>query len=219
MTKVYIFCFCLLLGINAQVLAVSQYDEVVSLGIACQAAAQIKYNEIRIRAYPFDWLVTPFDGLISFIINKGAGFLEPGNFCSHGLIRNSNSLLVKDSIYNFSFMHDFEGEDPLFSYAEVKEKYDRRIKRFFNLLESNKKVLFIRVTISKAQAKQLDQVLQKHYPNLSYTIVAVSDKEDAKMDWGLPRVRNFYLIQDWDWMGDDEVWEGILQQFPVKKTN
>jgi hypothetical protein len=198
---------------------IKKYDETVSLGTACQSAWHLEANEIRKWAYPFDWLITPFESLMIFMESRGAGFLDKDQLTIVETLHGHPSMLhVVNLAYNIHFIHDFLAPD-MFNYDAVKEKYDRRIKRFFDLLESNKKVLFIRVQISRPEAECLDNYLHTHYPNLDYTLVAVSEDSDARSDWGLERVRNFYMQQiPGNWMGNGEKWREILSQFPVREA-
>ena len=116
------------------------YDEFVSLGTACQTAWQLKINLKRNTAYPFDWLITPCDALISFIENEGKGFLEKENLeILEPLSHDSTILRVIDNAYKIIFLHDFFPPSNS-KLEEVKRKYEKRTQRFFNLLNSDKKI-------------------------------------------------------------------------------
>ncbi len=199
---------------------IKQYDEAVSLGTACQSAWQLEANGMRKLAYPFDWLITPFDSLVSFITCRGVNFLDKDKLAVVEVLPGNPSMLhIVDLLYNIHSIHDFYGPD-MSNYDAVKAKYDRRIKRFFNLLDSNKKILFVRVQISRSEAEEIDRLFQTFYPKLRYTLVAVSEDPNAQFDWGLERVKNFYMQQiPGDWAGNHEKWETILSQFPVKPAS
>lgn len=47
------------------------YDEVVSLGGHCQVAHQLKVHNLRYHAYPFDYVITPYEGLAPFLVYQG----------------------------------------------------------------------------------------------------------------------------------------------------
>lgn len=207
--------FCLSFYANAHI---QTYDEVVSLGDTCQVAWQLELNGIRKFAYPFDWVCTSFKSLVGFIEQKGAHFLEFDKISVMGVYPgNPTRLQVVDLVYGIVFYHDFLASPPLANYNDVKAKYDRRLKRFFDLLNSNKKVLFVREGFMREQIEFLDHLLHSTYPNLKYTILAVSDREDFKESWKLDRISNFYLPQNpWNWQGDSAKWKEILTQFKVK---
>lgn len=197
--------------------SIEPYDDVVSLGSACQPAWYFKGYGMRRSAYPFDWLVTPFEGLISFIINKGDHFLEKENLRTLEVLGGDPPILhVVDVKYDIHIVHDFYFD--MQNYDKIKTNYKRRIERFFKLLESNKRVLFVRVQMNRSEAQVLDALFQRLYPKLDYTIVAVSDEPDAEHDWGFERIKNYYMKQTpGEWMGDGDKWREILYQFTIKE--
>lgn len=214
-------CFFLLTGLDLQAYNERKYDEAVSLGTACQGAWHLKDNGMRKWAYPLDWLITPFHGLVAFIQNRGEGFLEQDKLQLLEVLPSAGTspsmLHVVDLTYDFHSIHDFFSD--MSNYDQIKAKYAQRIQRFFELLESDKKVLLVRVQISRDEAIHLDAMLQNLYPHLDYTLLAVSDRPEAQVDWGLERIRNFYMHQEpGDWKGDCERWKDILSLFPVKGT-
>lgn len=193
------------------------YEEVVSLGSSCQVAWQLEAHCVRKAAYPFDWLITHSKALNAFLCRKGKGFL---NWDKITVIRaypgDPAHLEVVDQMYGLVSLHDFLANPPMENYYEVKAKYDRRLARFFELLNSNKTVLFVRQGSSCAEIKELDSLLHTLYPNLSYTILAVHNFEEYKTDWGLERVKNYFLTQiPGDWAGDFDKWGEILGRFII----
>lgn len=195
------------------------YDEAVSLGMVCQPAWHLEGHHMRRWAYPLDWMITPFHGLLLFIQNKGAHFLEKEHLKVLEILEGTPSILhVVDEFYDIHSIHDFQAPS-MQNFEKVKAKYERRIQRFFKLLASHKKVLLVRVQISRSEAETLTHLLSKLYPELNYTLVAVSEELSAKESWGLERVSNFYMPQiSGHWQGDDEKWQEILCQFPVKES-
>jgi hypothetical protein len=200
--------------------SIRKYDEAVSLGSICQPAWHLKANGVRKGAYPFDRVITPFHALIPFIAQRGAGFLEKDHLKILEVLYGEHTSYehVVDLAYDIHFIHDFHHPD-MCNYDNVKAKYERRVQRFFELLESDKKILFVRVQMNRHEAQILDDLLHSQYPHLEYTLVAISDDPDALTDWGLERVRNFYMQQiPGDWRGDSQRWTEILSQFSVKSA-
>lgn len=196
------------------------YDDVVSLGYGCQVAWQLQIHGYRKQAYPFDWLRTSFESLFSFIYNKGANFLDLDKINVLGpYLGDPVYLQVVDMVYGIQSFHDFESRNPLGNYQDVKSKYDRRVKRFFQLLATKKKILFVREGLTRAQVEQLDFLIHQLYPSLNYTILAVSENEEFRIPWGLNRISNFYLSQTTEnWMGDPEQWKQILSHFSLSAS-
>lgn len=195
------------------------FDQVVSLGFNCQVAHQLEHNGVRFLAYPFDWCQTPFDSLLSFIANEGRHFLDWDKICPlkphHG---DPAHLEVVDCVYGIITFHDFLTSPPLDNYLSVKSRYDKRTKRFFDLLNSTQHVLFVRQGLTKEQAESLNEALHSSYPNLHYTLIAINETEEYKTAWNTPRIENFYMEPVNDWTGNYSRWTEILSQFRVLRS-
>lgn len=157
---------------------------IISLGSACGTASVLSDLKYRMSAYPFDWLISPFDSLCAALEDDFAHFLSD-LYPDHGAIIDA---------YKFQFYHDFPKEGPYESaLAEVKEKYERRINRFREACLGTNPVIFIRSeVISKQEAVILRDLLMRKYPLLNFTILAISLDESFKQPWHLYRIRNFF---------------------------
>jgi hypothetical protein len=219
------FIVCCSFFIHAEESNQRKFDIAIGLGGRCQVAYNLQKNGLRQQAFPFDWLITPFEGLIRFLAYQGRGFTNKENFLFHITAYNVPTA-VMDTMYGFCLLHDFDyslidgiptvkrfHEVEVRNYDEIKFKYDRRIKRFFEVLNSDKKVLLVRLGITYHQAVFLDEFIHSHYPNLDYLILAVDDSEEIKTDWGLTRVKNVYAQQVTYWQGREDVWKAILDRF------
>jgi len=145
----------------------------VSLGIDCGTANILKQLGLRNCSLPFDWVVT-FEGITNIINNNFSNYLPSYDNKYEKLNRNSGSL----------FLHN--------KFPDDIEKMNERIDRFKNLLEtSNEKIIFIRkshgihhhdeydnVINDIDDAINLDSLLCKKYPNLTYEIhvILICDK-------------------------------------------
>jgi len=205
-----------------------KFTVAISLGEVCQPAGNLHANQMRYQSFPLDWLITPFEGLFQFIANEGKDFAKKEN-----LLFNITAFGIPNGVldtrYGIYFYHDFEfsskicdnnikkfQEVEVKKYDEDKTKLERRIKRFFDILHSDKKVLLVRLGITRREALRLDGLLHTQYPHLDYVIVAVDDREEAKYDWGLQRVKNFYMERKTMWDSRLEDWKAILAQFPFE---
>lgn len=212
-----IFVFLIVFPVNAKV---EPFDEAVSLGFGCQVAHQLEAHGMRRWAYPFDWFHTPFEGLLSFIANKGKGFLDSDKIHVVGVYPGDPvHLEVRDLIYGIASYHDFASSPPLSDYIAVKAKIDRRVKRFFDLLNTKKRVLFVSQYLTKVQIEQLNVTLHTLYPTLNYTLVAVGNSEEYQYDWFLEKVENYYMKDiPGDWRGNTGRWTEILRKYSVKPS-
>lgn len=126
-----------------------KYDFVVSIGEDCACAMYLNKFLLRTRSYPFDWLCNaPFETRINLILNDFDGFMEHDNMRwfpkpSSGL-RDMENENYEDTATKFYFYHDFKsGVDFESMFSIVREKYDRRIKRFYDALANSKNVLLV----------------------------------------------------------------------------
>ena len=83
---------------------------------------------------------------------------------------------------------------------------------------TDKRILFIRKRITREHAINLDTILLKIWPHLDYLILALDGSEEAKSDWQLDRVRNFYLRQPvpYVWKGDNDAWKEIFEDLHLE---
>jgi len=141
----------------------------ISLGYNCAIAYQLSTigQNKRLNAYPFDWLIIKdfksvvlllennFDGFLSNLINQGSclKFSLINNDSDIPLLpgeKNTSSPLCKvyNSQYNIEFNHDFT-EELFTNRSFVIEKYNRRIKRLYDLIKSDNDITFIRDEFTK----------------------------------------------------------------------
>lgn len=174
-----------------------KYDFVVSIGEDCACAMYLNKFLLRTRSYPFDWLCNAsFETRIDLILNDFDGFLLHDNMRwfskpTSGLrdVKNEN---YEDMATHFFFYHDFTaGIEFEEIYPIVREKYNRRIKRFYDAINNSKRVLLVwwsrdkiipKQTIIKAQqklskkfGKNISLLIFEHHPGADLTFDALSE--------------------------------------------
>lgn len=207
-----------------------KFDLAISLGEVCQSAYNLHRNHLRFQAFPLDWCITPIDGLYNFFLLEGEGFGNKENLLFDVPIYHVTGVL--DSSLGIYLMHYFEYEPKntiiknfdqvvVQNYEETVARYKRRIDRFFSVMRSEKKVLFVRLGISYSEAAILDQIIHSQYPNLDYLILAIDGTEEMKQDWQMERVKNVYLERKSVFESNDEDWTKIFNQFEfdIKDTH
>ncbi len=196
---------------------------VISLGIRCLPAAQIERYGLRSGAYPFDWNDTGFGSLVLVLQDDFRDFFAKENIkeqpyphlCTDGRIVTSTRVI--ESKYNIALMHDFSSFSNIVrEYEDVKQKYERRINRFYEVLLSGKHIYFIRHLITKKQAIQLTELLDRKFPSLNYTLVAIDYTDEIKVDWNIPKIKNFYFgrpTDDWPTLVADreKIWDRMFK--------
>lgn len=123
---------------------INEFKHFVSLGANCYVAEDLKKLGLRNCSYPFDWLFfTDFECTVSLIENDFKDFLSYNALMQH----DDNKNRYYNSIYRFSFFHDFNKYESLKAQLPfVSEKYNRRINRFKK--DIREPTLFFRYIIS-----------------------------------------------------------------------
>lgn len=187
------------------------YDAFIGLGGSCQIAHQLEVNKLKGPSLPFDWVVSPFSSLHTLIQNNFADLLLKENTV---LVQDDEAgWYVLDRKYRTRFLHDFPLDlDFMRAYDEVKAKYERRSRRLLELLDSSRRVLLIRLDITREEAEAFDDMLRIRFPRLRYHLLALGSTPEIRPDWGLLRVSNLFLPQPvpYHWAELDLVWEGVL---------
>lgn len=216
-----IICFILLITMEMRA------SHIISLGSACTVAGAMRTYGIRFEAYPFDWLVSPFDSLYKALDDDFKNFLKEDSL----VVRQSDKYGTLD-YYGFHFVHDFPSVNPNDEIAaligenhvtggvlrddwrqfipSVKSKYLRRIERLRRVLNSREKVYLVRhCDTTRAQAVALRDLIIKKYPNLDFILVVVDRTQGIKQDWNLEKIKNFYLDDSVN--GGQNGWEEIFR--------
>jgi hypothetical protein len=226
--KILLLTVCFLLGY----LPVHAGIHFIGLGRDCQIAAQLRTYNLRLAAYPFDWMVSHnFNGITEAIKDDFKFFLDP-------IFLEYKTVNVENTYYQFIFNHFF----PLVGHPvteevhiagtvvpnyldylpAVQEIQGRRIKRFFELLSTNdEKIVFVRTHASQEEVINFINMIKVKYPGLDYLLVVVNQKNDESYNWSMPNVLNLYASQYCgfaDWWHDYE-WEIIFQKIAIHLTN
>lgn len=125
-----------------------KYNIIYSLGTDCACALYLKESNLRKISGPFDWLTgVGFEERINLILNDFENFINIEDFIKMPKTAKDNENEKLNDFYkntktNFLFLHDFPKEIPLEnSFKKVKEKYNRRITRFFKLIKKDNVLL------------------------------------------------------------------------------
>lgn len=140
------------------------YDAAFSLGAYCLASTQMYNHSLRPYSGVLDWMYSErLSDVNRLLENHFAGFMQLDHLVYERIDDMGRHLVVNDTLYNVLSVHDFsiEANTPgqLVTYNEVKEKYDRRIKRFFEKTAAAEKVLFVRINGTYEEAARLERIL------------------------------------------------------------
>jgi hypothetical protein len=165
------------------------YDEIISLGTQCNPGLSLRKLNFKKETYPFDWirsnskiiydvLLNGKDKYITFDSEKSDDYytkhLDSKNFKNF-----PNSHI---NYYGQYFTHYID-----ISTNELINKFNKYFERFFNLLNSNKKVLFIHSHEEYLYHKnsrdnklefynylcKINDIIEEKYPNLKFEIINI----------------------------------------------
>jgi len=175
-------------------LAQKAYDSVFSLGEACLGATNLKASLLREYSCPFDWIAGgSFEQRIDILLNNFNGYFEKDKL---ELRQNLQNIQYIPSRYFFNkengihFIHDFPPEN-LFNmdnyYPFTKKKYDRRINRLLNTLNTknlNILCVYIQLNITKISNDEIislhDKLKQKFNANID--MLFIRNEPSFRMD-------------------------------------
>ena len=183
----------------------------------------LRSNNIRCTAFPFDWIRSSFNGLCNLLKNDFSDFLNPQYL-------TFETTFILNKKYTIAFHHDFpaertEGrveyikENYLDFLEDVSKKYQRRIERLYNVLNSEKRVYFFRLSAgtrpwnldlnpqTKDEIIKLRDILSAKFPMCNFVLVAIDTSEDYKTDWHMDCVKNFYIQNP----SSKDEWNGIFK--------
>lgn len=180
----------------------------VSLGCYCTIAEQLRANNLRTTAYPFDWLLSEDNDKFIQILDEDFYFYTDENF----FIQGPGDGAVTNTKYDIKFMHDWpfqnnetSPERELQHIRYIQEKYDRRINRFRLLREYKGKVIFIRtlwpnslqknyVKFYNRKISNLKNALDRYFPELDFELVIVCFKKQCTPKFKqIDRVKEFII--------------------------
>jgi hypothetical protein len=188
-----------------------RYDQVVSLGCACQPAHQIRRALGLTSAHVFDWIVTPDQALVTLIESDLDGFF------SRDRLGVGSSDAITDLPTDTRFIHEFpKGSDMNVQHAHHAGRYAMLVRRWRTMLRSRQRVLFVRQhgwePDPRRAAARLQRVITAQAPRLHFAILYLTNDPADDVSWGLEGIINRYLTQPepYDWRGDDAAWERLL---------
>ena len=199
---------------------VPQFDVAISLGRDCQIPYQLQEHGYRAASFPLDWVATPIDAVCSLLENEFDGFLDRDALHLETVPdpRGTESRCIVNGL-GVQFFHDFPTDDGfLFTYASVKRKYDRRIARFYEVMRSGSRIVFLRYPLTREEAVTLRDLIRRKFPELVFEIVAVNPREDGDADWQIEGVRQVYVAPTKSWDGDSESYGAVFESLNLLKA-
>lgn len=125
------------------------YDLIYSIGRDCACSGYLIMNKLRAYSGPFDWLTNAsFEKRFELMMNDFQDFLNPSDFKflpkDPNVFNDPKCDYYENIKTDFYYYHDFPAGIPFNeTFGDIEEKYNRRIKRFYQKIKSAKKVLLV----------------------------------------------------------------------------
>lgn len=165
------------------------YDEIISLGSNCSPGLSLRKLNIKKETYPFDWVRSNSKIIYDVLLNGKDKYLNFSNenisndfYLNdlHSYLENSKNSYV--NYYGQYFTHYKN-----ITQKDLKIKFDRYLNRFFDLLKTNKKVLFIHTNEEFIYHKKsrddkselykylckINDLIEEKYPELTFEIINI----------------------------------------------
>ena len=171
-----------------------KYNIIYSIGQDCACATYMKKARIRCCSGPLDWLTnTGFENRINLILNDFENFFIKEDF--KVMPKPTAFPADKDNEYyenkktGLYFWHDFPASvDFETIFPLVKEKYNKRIKRFYDNIANEEKVLLIYFShgnlCEDTKVKELcNRVCEKFNKKIDFLLIGYDESiegEDVK---------------------------------------
>jgi hypothetical protein len=123
--------------------------QLVSLGYFCGPKLTFQKMARGAETLPFDWVRCSLDGLIHFMNNDFSDFFD---YQTRREVPGSHMVMYRSRYH--SFWHD-NPDAP-----DMKEKYRRRITRFFELRKRGRPMLFVRSVACMDELLRADELLK-----------------------------------------------------------
>lgn len=219
------------------------YDAIIALGERCSTAWALRDLSLQAETMPFDWNGNHDEnktgkgglkGRVDLIENHFEKYFELEDLESRPLpphMAESEHGVVTNRRTGLRYAHDFYKDQPLSeNYQTVKEKYDRRVERFYRTMKISDRVMFVFLTLEEGYED--DYLVQQHrrlkgiFPNVRIDMLCLmqncnfnpTDYEKINIADGLLKINgNFKYSEASDNVerlrGNMKLYFGILSQY------
>ncbi|RKP56219.1 peptidase [Cohnella endophytica] len=199
------------------------YDAIFSLGDLCLASLQLRQNNLRPFAGVLDWMGSPMLSSVNRLLKyRFYEFMEFSNLRVIGYADDTN-IAVSDDAYHIVSSHDFEvGPNSLTrlgSYAEVKKKFDRRIRRFLEKAATCRRILFVRTEGDYEDVEALQTTLRGLVRH-DFRVLVVNHTDVGGLvedNWPLDKVCAVQLPSINKWTDNDHLWRRMFEGIQLSK--
>ena len=181
---------------------IKKYDLIFSLGGNCAAAHNLRFRNLRRYSLPFDWtFITDEKALYNLAEGFMNGFrefmlydnLQELSEDEEKQVIHPDSFHYKDVKTGFYYVNHFHNDiRTTDEYDNVKKVFEKRVKRFTELINSSRNILMILSTsfyVSQNAVEDFYTAIKKLYPDKTIDIITVCFGCNANECIELPNIQ------------------------------
>lgn len=165
------------------------YDFVFGLGRACACTQTLRKAGLQHLSLPWDWIAVDFDNTapdlldrVNIICNDFKDWFNIEDFVYRGPVAGPGKDHYHNNRSGVVFLHDFPKGVPLEeSFPAIRDKYDRRVKRFVQLIKEAKQPILIVCMDSPmarstpiADCQTARKRLSEHFPTADFEFLKIT---------------------------------------------
>ena len=210
------------------------FDDIISIGGNCDGAHHIRRHFGIEQSMPLDWLILPFDALVSLFEDDFRDFIRVDRLA----LWNGTRAAIECSKRGIVFQHDFtRDENELVivdaiasSFSAVADKYRRRIERLRSACAEGRSVLFVRSWreilhagpdypaecirgVPRYPFARLLDAIGAAFPGLSFKVLFLNYGDQRLDDPRAVFAKVPDLRDSVDWTGSARGWDQVLGRF------
>jgi len=126
-----------------------KYDLAIPIGGSCSTSEAMRAAGLQFATLPLDWTGGPtFRAKVDLICADFARWMTKSGLHPLPATKFSRDIYMKDDVLGFTFNHDFSYGVPFDEdYERVKAKFDRRIRRLYELIGKSKRILIVSIGV------------------------------------------------------------------------
>ena len=175
----------------------------ISLGVDCTHKLYFNSTNKSKETHVFEWTGCSMWSINELIQNNFANMLEKYQIIKTKIFDHRDLRVFTHKKYYLRLMHEFDNNIdtiPINKFNEFSKKYERRIKRFTDLLSSDTSILFWRLEEKRenriiydeykekfvndelTEIKKFSEYLKKTYPQLKFHVLYFNFSSDLSCD-------------------------------------
>lgn len=157
-----------------------EYDLAFGMGFSCGASTALRAAGLQYASFPFDWLSVPSVLSAARLVESDfVNWFDAEDLELRDVVRKGwmYARVYRNRRTRFGFPHDFGGNDDFSAcYPRVRDKYERRIRRFYESMRKSRRVLVVCLELPvgepepRADLVEARRILSAKFPQVQVDI-------------------------------------------------